>query len=143
MMLLLDFWLRRWQSVAFDSSVGEGRIRWFSRKPTRPRGWAFKHAGTWYALWSDGSELIFQAGPRRFLMTDDCVCRNVRLGTTRRITITKNGCVAFELTYHAGDRDDDPSFDVADLEQEDFFFFAAKLWNDPKWKQEVVKNWKL
>jgi hypothetical protein len=27
------------------------------------------------------------------------------------------------------------------LEQEDFFFWTARLWNDPEWRREVAKNW--
>jgi len=100
-----------------------------------------KHAGTWYALWSDGQQVIFQVGTKQFPMTDAYQCRNVRFDATRKFTISEKECVSFEVTYDAFDRDDDPSFDLADLEQEDFFFFTSRLWSDSKWRQEVVKNW--
>lgn len=138
---VLHFWKRIWQSVEFDTVAGQGRVRWFSRAPSRGAGWAMKHAGSWFALWSDGENLILQAGKLRVPMTGEYRASNVRVGTSRQFTVAKNDRVVFELTYKACDRDEDPSFDLADLEQEDFFFYVSRLWNDEKWKADVVKNW--
>jgi hypothetical protein len=141
MTLVLDYWSRRWQSVALDSRTGEGHIRWLSRKPSRCAGWAVKHEGIWYGLWRDIENLIFQAGKLRVPMIAEYRASNVRMGTSRKFTVAENDRVAFELIYEASDRDEDPSFDLADLEQEDFFFYVSRLWNDEKWKADVVKNW--
>jgi hypothetical protein len=84
---------------------------------------------------------VFQAGAERWPMTDALQCTNVRYDARRRFAIARDGDVIFEFTYDAEDRDADPTFDSADLEQSDFFVWAARLWNDPKWKQEVVQNW--
>ena len=141
MTIVLHLWQRMWQSVSFDTARGQGKIRWFSRAPSRGMGWATKHQGTWFALWSDGNHVIFQAGARILPMTDDCRCRDVRSGETRTFLIQEHGVVVFELTYAAMDRDADLTFDLLDLEQEDFFFFTSQLWADPKRRSRFVQKW--
>jgi hypothetical protein len=122
MTLILYYWSRVWQSVALDPLSGRGHVRWLSRRPSRCAGWAFKHDGVWYALWNDGKNLIFQAGQLRVPVTGASRASNVRLGDSRKFTIENGGQVAFELSYKARDRDWDPTFDLMDLEQADFFF---------------------
>lgn len=141
MTLVLDYWSRRWQSVAFDPRTGEGPIRWLSRRPSRCAGWAAKHEGIWCGLWSDGENLIFQAGRLRVPITSECRASNVRMGTSRKFTIEENERAVFELTYKALDRDADPASDLTDLELEDFFFYVSRVWNDERWKAEVIRNW--
>jgi hypothetical protein len=141
MTLILHFWQRMWQSVAFDTACGLGRIRWLRRVPARVQGWAFKHAGRWYAVWNGGASLVFQVGEKQLPMTEAFECSNVRAGRTRRFSVTRDGILVLEVTYGAVDRDGDPAFDDAELEQADFFVWATRLWNDAKWKEDVVRNW--
>jgi hypothetical protein len=141
MTLVLHLWRRVWQSVAFDTARGVGRIRWLRRAPATPAGWTIKCAGTWYAVWNTGSHLVFQAGAKQWPMTETFACTNVRYDAKRRFAIARDGDVIFDLRYDAEDRDDDPTFDSADLEQSDFFVWTERLWNNAKWKQEVVQNW--
>jgi hypothetical protein len=141
MMIVLNYWSRRWQSVAFDSRTGEGRIRWLSCKPSRSTGWAVKQEGMWYGLWSDGKDLILQVGKLRVPMTSECSATNERMGKSRRVTVSENGRAVFDLTYSAIDRDTDPTFDMLDLELEDFFFYVSRLCSDEKWKAALIKNW--
>src|SRR5262249_7471931 len=141
MKLVLHFWRRIWQSVTFDTARGLARVRWLRRAPSTLTGWAVKYAGTWYAVWNAGGHLVFQAGAERWPMTEAIQCSDVREAAMRRFAIARDGDVVFELLYDAEDRDDDPTFDTADLEQSDFFVWTARLWNDPKWKQEVLQNW--
>ena len=130
-----------WQSVTFDTERGLGRVRWLHRAPPRPAGWTYKHKGTWYAVWNRGTDLVFQVGARKLAMTDAFHCSNVRLDGVRRFSIADREGTVFELTYKAVDRDDDPTFDAAELEATDFFVWTTKLWGDPKWRKEVVQNW--
>jgi hypothetical protein len=140
--VVLHLWKRLWQSVTFDTERGAGRVHWLRRPPPIPSGWAFKHKGTWYAVWNNGASLVFQAGAKQLPMSEAFQCRNVRRGGIRRFSIAgEDGRLIWELIYGAVDRDDDPTFDAADLEQNDFFVWTAKLWSDPKWRHDVVQNW--
>jgi hypothetical protein len=103
-------------------------------------GWAFKHAGTWYAVWNNGTNLVFQAGDKKLPMVEAYQCTNEIVGTKRRFAVSEHGITLVEVTYTAH-RNGDPTFDDADLEQYDFFVYVSRLWNDLKWKQEVVHNW--
>lgn len=141
MTLVLGYWLRQWQSVALDSQTGVGHIRWLSRRPRRCAGWAVKHKGVWYGVWSDGEKIIFQAAGLRIPMTGTYRASNVRVDASRTFMIAENGRKFFELTYKALDRDWDPTFDLGDLEQEDFFVYAARLWSDEKWQLDASRNW--
>jgi hypothetical protein len=140
MKLILGYQKRVWQSVAFDTERGTGRVRWLRRAPARPAGWAVKHDGVWYAVWHQGTDLVFQASTLQWPMTDDLQCANRRRGGTRTFTISDGAKPVFELRYRALDRDDDPAFDSLDLELEDFFFWAARLWNDPEWRRRMVSD---
>ena len=141
MSLVLDSWARRWQSVAFEPVKGLGKVRWFSRKPAHCSGWALKEGATWYALWSQGESLVFQAGGKQWPMTESYSCRNVRRGEDRIFTILANGKQEFELRYKAKDNDADPPFDLHELEMTDFFFWVSKIWADPTYRRELAANW--
>jgi hypothetical protein len=91
-------------------------------------------------LFSDGTNLVFQAGARQWPLSDEYRCTAWRTGTERRFAISEKEVTVLMLRYDALDRDEDPTFDDADLEQCDFFVWAARLWNDTKWKQEVIGN---
>jgi hypothetical protein len=137
----LHLWRRIWQSVSFDTVSGQGTRRWFRRASSQARGWATKHEGKWFALWSDGQHVIFQIGTDPFLMSEACQCENSRSGETRKFRIKDEKRIIFELYYKARDRDNDPSFDLTDLEQEDYFFYASRLWNDREWRDDMARKW--
>lgn len=141
MMLVLHLWQRTWQSVSFDTTRGRGTIRWLRCAPSRTIGWATKHEGTWFALGSDGKQLAFQVNERRFPMSKTQECDNTRVGSTRHFSIRDSGHVIFQQDYKAVDRDHDPTFDMVDLEQEDFFFFVFQLWRQPAWQEKIIKAW--
>jgi len=141
MILVLDYWARRWQSVAFDARSGDAHIRWFSRKPARCAGWATRHRNAWYGLWSDGAALIFQTGILRVPMAEPFRSTNTRSQSSRTFSIHDEEHRIVDIEYRAKDRDSDPSFDLSDLEQEDFFYFVSILWKDHRWQQQVIKNW--
>jgi len=59
----------------------------------------------------------------------------------RRFTVEEADETVYTEEYRALDRDTDPAYDLADLQQEDFFYFAASLWNDVEWQQEAIRTW--
>jgi len=138
--LILHHWQSAWCSVTFDTDRGTGSVRWLRRAPDSAPGWAYRHEGRWYAIWCDGSEVLFQAGAERWPMTDDFVCLDIREGRQRVFSLRRGGGPLFEVHYQARDRDRDPTFDETDLELEDFFVFAARRWRDAKWKQAMAKS---
>jgi hypothetical protein len=140
--LILHYHNRWWQTVAFDTTLGTGQVRWFRRRPAVAKGWATKHHGQWYAVWSNGENLVLQIGTQQIPMTEEYVCRNVQSGTERTLTITAGSKRVLELEYAAVSRNEDPTFDDIDLESEDFFVWLCRLWNDPKWKKDAIHSWR-
>jgi hypothetical protein len=141
LILILDHWRRRWQSVSFDTANGKGHVRWLSRRPKTGIGWATKHGNEWFALWSNGKNIIFQAGMAKFQFVEMTACSNVRRGGSRHLLIEEAGSVIFDVVYRAVDRDRDPTFDEVDLESEDFFYYVSKICNDKKWCADLTKAW--
>ena len=131
MIITLDHWARRWQSVDFDAETGQGRIRWFSRKPQQCNGFAQKLQGVWYAEWLTRDYYVFQAGKQRWPMTSEYQCRNVPFGSNRKFSVHLEDRTLFELTYKANLGGVDPTFDEFDLMNEDFFYWVATAWNAP------------
>ncbi len=73
-------------------------------------------------------------------MTDDFQCRNELLGRFRLFAVTCNDKKLFEIQYRAIDNRD-PTFDMLDLEMEDFFYWTAKTWNTDSIKADMLKFW--
>ena len=141
MTLVLGNWNREWQPVLFDTETGKGHPQWLPRRSEKRLGWALKKNGRWYAVWSDGAQMIFQSGLRRIPMASNYRCRDLRFGSMRRFTVETGNETIYTEEYRALDRDNDPAYDLADLQQDDFFYFAASLWNDGDWQREAVQNW--
>jgi hypothetical protein len=139
---ILDYWNRRWQSVAFDLSSGQGHIRWFARKPKQCAGWAFHHDGRWYAARREEGCLVFQTGCDKWNMDGDLRCKNTRHGTTRLFTIQRGNDVLLNVGYESATELDEPTADRLDLETTDFFYWVASVWNDPALKESLRTAWK-
>jgi hypothetical protein len=140
--LILDYWNRRWQSIAFDPACGEGRVRWFSRKPKHCSGWAANHEGHWYAVWLDGDDLVLQADSSRWRMNDVLQCRNVRHDTKRIFTVEQNGTTVLKVTYEAPLDQDDPAVDAFEIENVDFFSWVTRVCRDPGLKASLRNAWR-
>lgn len=139
--MILNYWNCQWRSARFDQDTGSGRVRWLSGRPEKNLGWAFKRGGAWYALWSDGATLLFQAGEIRLPVVDSYLVSNVRTGGFRRFSVTCRGEHVLSVDYRAIDRDSDPTFGVSDLELEDFLFYVARVWADGSWRASLIKSW--
>jgi hypothetical protein len=74
-------------------------------------------------------------------MGGTCHCDNKSEGMKRTFTITDCDSHVLQLSYQNRVPKNDPAYDDAEHEQDDFFLFVARLWNDEKWKAEVTKNW--
>lgn len=140
--MILDYWNRRWQSIAFDPGRGEGRVRWLSRKPKQSSGWAANHEGHWYAIWRNGDDLVFQSGPNRWSMNEALQCRNIRHETRRIFTVMQNGATVLKVSYKAPLDQDDPTIDKLDLESTDFFYWATRVCSDPGLKSDLRSAWR-
>lgn len=138
MKLILNYWNRRWQSVAFDTETGVGRVRWFHRKPADLTGWASKQGGTWYAVWRSSGHLVFQAGADRWPLTDGHRFHNRREGSVRFFSIASGNQSVFELRYDVPGERTDPTYDELDRETEDFFYWVTKLSTDPVLRSAIV-----
>jgi hypothetical protein len=138
---ILDYWNRRWQSVAFDPSSGEAHVRWLARKPKQCAGWAFYRDGCWYAVQLEGGDLVFQAGRDKWAMDGNLQCKNTRRGTARLFCIQRGDDVVFRLSYESARELDEPTADNLDLETTDFFYWVARVWNDPGLKASLKAAW--
>jgi hypothetical protein len=141
MNLILGYWNRRWQSVAFDPTLGRGRVRWLARKPQRCSGWAFHYRGRWYAVRIDANDLVFQAGPNKWTMNRACECESVRHDGARLFTIYQGTNVILQVRYDVAPELNEPTTDSLDFESIDFFYWAAKVWNDSKFKSDLKSAW--
>lgn len=142
MKIILDYWNRRWQSIAFDTARGEGRVRWVSRKAKHCAGWAANHEGNWYALWLDGDDLILQSGHNRWRMDDALQCRNIRHDTKRIFSVEHGSATVLKVTYAAPLDQDDPTTDALDLESADFFLWVTRVCRDPGLKASLKSAWR-
>lgn len=142
MKVILNYWNRNWQSIAFDPARGEGRVRWLSRKPRHCPGWALNHEGHWYAVWLDGDDLVFQSEANRWRMDDALQCRNIRHDTKRIFTVEQNGVTVLKVTYEAPLDQDDPATDALDFETADFFYWVTRVCRDPGLKASLKNAWR-
>ncbi len=142
MQVILDYWNRRWQSVAFDPALGKAHVRWLARKPKQSAGWAFHYNGCWYAVLQAGQDLVFQAGPNKWIMDGDFRCQNDRRGTIRLFTVRKGDAIALQIKYDAMPELDEPTADKLDLETTDFFYWVARVWNNPGLRASLKAAWK-
>ncbi len=142
MKVILDYWNRHWQSVAFDCTLGKANVRWLAGKPRRSAGWAMHHSGNWYAVRLEGQDLVFQAGPNQWTMDGDFQCRNDRRGAIRVFTIHRGDAITLQIKYDSMPELDEPTADNLDLETRDFFYWVARIWNDPGLKASLKANWK-
>ena len=142
MNVILDYWNRRWQSVAFDPARGNGHVRWFRRNPKQPAGWALHYKGGWYAIRKEGQDLVFQAGTAKWPMNDEFRCRNDRRGPIRLFTIRKGDAIEFQIEYDVPSQLDEPTVDQIDLETTDFFYWVARLWNDAGLRAGIKAAWR-
>lgn len=132
MILVLDYWHGLWQSVAYETATGKGRVRWFRSSATPSDGQAARQWWRWYALWSTGETLVFQAGRTRWPIDENTECANVRTGSRRRFTLARYGTVVFTIDYRARDCDWDITFDEMDLEAVDFLYWTVTVCKSPK-----------
>ena len=141
MIEVLDYWNRRWQSVRFDSVLGQGRVRWFGRRPKQSVGWAMYARGCWYALRQEQDGLVFQAGPKRWLMDDRLRCENTRRGMTRTFALIRDSVIVFRAEYAVPPDLDEATADRLDWETRDFFYWVATVWNDRKLSADLQRSW--
>jgi hypothetical protein len=141
MKIILDYWNRRWQSVAFDPTVGRASIRWLARRPKQCAGWAAHHDGRWYAVRLDSNVLVFQVGPDKWSMEGDFRCKNTRHGAARLFSVHRAAEIVFQCRYASEPELDDPTADRLDLETTDFFYWVAQVWNDPGLRVSLKSAW--
>lgn len=134
-------WRRRWQTIAFVPDLGQGHVSWFGRTAGCV-GWGIKVAATWYAIWSDGRTLVFQAGSKVVIVGSDSAAdwRRNDDGTCN-LVISERAEPVVHISYLAPQRAYDPTFDEADLEREDFFFYVSRVWHDSSWRAQLIKVW--
>lgn len=140
---VLDYWNRRWQSVRFDSAAGEGRVRWFGRKPNQCGGWAMYHEGCWYAVRLDGKGLVFQVGTKKWPMDDSLRCQNTRHGTSRTFLLLRDDEVVLKIKYDIAHELDEATADKLDIETTDFIYWVARVWNDGGLRDGLKTAWSL
>jgi hypothetical protein len=141
MIVVLDYWNRRWQSVAFDCTLGVGRVRWFAPKPAQCAGWAYRFENCWFALRIAQGEIVFQAGAKVWPLTDGLRCESRRHGTYRIFSLKGGDHVAFHLDYPVLTELDGPTADSLDVETKDFFYWVALVWNSPRQIATLKKSW--
>jgi len=145
----LGYWSRVWQAVAFDTDKGKGRIRITPRKLGPPiHGWAYRYSGKWYAVWRDGDGLVFQAMTKRWPITDGFrfACDSKDSDPNRAFTVLDSeGQVEYHLEYEPSISDlaktKDPTWDVIDEEQSDFFLWLSHLAADEAWMDGLADSW--
>lgn len=142
MSVVLDYWNRRWQSVAFNCMLGRGRVRWLARRRSRCAGWAFLGDRRWYAVRLERNELVFQAGPHIWPMNGEFRCENVRRDKSRLFTIYHGEHIVLQVKYDVLPALDEPITDRLDLETTDFFYWATLVWNDPGLKASLRAAWR-
>jgi hypothetical protein len=138
----LYYWNRFWQSIAYDTEIGTGRVRWFSRRPKRCAGFAYYSHGHWYAIRLDGDDLIFQSRRDKWSMSGDFRCKNISRDTTRTFTIYKGDDTALKIQYEVSKGIlEDPTADTLDVENTDFFYWVARVWNNPTLQTSLRAGW--
>lgn len=141
-MTILYYKNRMWQTVNFDIDNGIGHVRWFKNNPNVCSGWAYKKNLKWYSVWSNGSSLFFQTGKIKIPITDEYICTFRLLKKTFLFQIAKGDKIVFSkkilkpflLTKI------DITYDDFDFELDNFFYWLYNLWNDVKWRNEVISN---
>jgi hypothetical protein len=136
----LRYWNRRWQTVSFDSTRGVGRVRWLFGDRDQTLGWAYKGTDRWYAMWLDAGTLVFQAGTKRWPMSDNFQCRIVLVGQSRSFRVTRDGKSECEVGYKVNFDHRDPTLDAIDCDTQDFLGWAAKVWNDDQLRASVISG---
>ncbi len=138
MKIVMDYWAIRWRSAVFNSDTGKGRVRWFSKRPERCRGFANKHKGKWYAFWNSAEGLIFQVGDRRWdVKSFDCAHRID--GAKCIFEISKSGRIEYALEYKAPKH----FLDIIDIEMEDYFAWVNSVCNDSSIQSALSSSWEV
>lgn len=137
-MIKLDYWPRRWQSAVLNPETRKISLKWMPSKAEKLNGWAYKYDGKWCALYSENGRVTLQFGDARWNVDDHLSAKNELEGHLRKLSILCDGEEKFSLSYKAIDNKDDPTFDVMDLETEDFFYWAHKLINEQKYLRDLI-----
>lgn len=145
----LGYWSRIWQAVAFDTDKGKGRIRILPRKLGPPiHGWAYRYRGKWYSIWRRADGLVFQAMTLRWPITGEFrfSCDLKDNDPKRAFTVLDSeDHVEYHLEYDLPvfdlSKTGDPTWDVIDEEQSDFFLWLSRLSADEAWREGLADSW--
>jgi hypothetical protein len=139
---ILRYWNRSWQTVRFDPSWGEGRVRWLARGPKECPGWAMFDQGCWYAVRVEADSLVFHVGPNQWPINDSLRCRNISHGGRRTFALLNGEHVVLQIEYDIPPELEDPATDGLDLATTDFLYWVAMIWNDPALNAGLKKMWR-
>lgn len=69
------------------------------------------------------------------------ICKNLSEATKRVFILEGSDEERLQISYRSQIPQNDAAYDELDEEQEDFFLFTARLWNDDQWKRAVTREW--
>lgn len=126
----LDAWAQWGSAVDFDTASGSG-----VSASGEGRGFALKHDDRWFAVWSDGLQLVFQAGAQQWPMTG--VLNAAVKG--EKFVVMRDDEVVFDVAYRHAQYD--PTKAEDDVDVTGFFTWAARLWSDENMKRAAIEKW--
>lgn len=150
--------LRDWRSdrrdIEFDPAAGRTHslVLPAPRSDTSPlQGFAAFERSLWaarvaFALYRAGSQLFFNAGARRWDLTESGLSfSHRRFGLVSRFRVLESGRVVFTFWYaHIGRllwEIVDPTYDGLDEEQDYFLLFVAEYATTAGWQKSARERW--
>lgn len=150
-MLHLKSWGNAWIEHLLNPETGRHRLIFTNpnSKSKSFRGFAcYEHVWglgcRFYAVYGHNNRLIFQAGRRRWDLTEGCVevdFKTVGRGAASRVRIKHNGAVIHQASFVHPLRaltTFDPTFDGLDAEASHFFLFLSNNIAKTQWKRYVL-----
>ena len=151
-MLRLSSWGNAWLEHHIDAETGLHKMRLSSGPPSLKEAYGFaRYEPVWgvlwrfYAVYGHAGRFIFQAGMRRWDLTEGNVevgFKAFARGAAARIVVRHNGDAIHQaLLIHPFRTFDslDPTFDDIDADQTHFFYFISKCIGEDRWRNNVIK----
>jgi hypothetical protein len=142
-LLYLEYWGWKWIHVLFDPQKGSARLTLVPRK-LKVSGWAWRHRGTWWALFKSNGGLQFFARGRLWPLSDidEAV---VARRNSKNIFQVRAADRTFEEEY-TSPRDRpwnrvDPTYDELDEQTDDFLLKVASVWRDKALTKSLSELW--
>lgn len=140
MTTVLKIWGCYWKSAILVPTPFKIKSSWF-KKVTNFSGFAYKHKGSWWAVWKDGERLMLQNHAEKWQIGNGkCQLLNIGNGL-RRLEIKSPNVQLLCVEYSSSSFIEDPTHDLVDEETEDFFFWIYRIWNDPSWTDALLKRY--